>query len=346
MSRQIKRPFDELIEALRDPNPLLQADAARLLGDLADPRAVDPLVEYVTHSRYNTKTAGIEALRRIGEPRATAAIRPLVDAPNVQDDWYWYARRSVRAAAALLLLHWNDRTGLPFLESLADSGNLVFHTWYAPSVLRLPDQPPSAVQLKSRLTPATLLGEEGPAASPTDPAQVVMVAEALEVLGDAESCVRLIKLLEHRSRYVRGRSATALLAVAPVEDHIDRVTRCFKTDPTDFARVKAALALARTGHSEGARFLADAGGSLADSFDRAVAIEALGELGRPEHADVARSGLTHADSYVRLVSLEALARMDAREAGNTAVRMLEDPSPRVRLQAAAQLASQSGINGS
>jgi HEAT repeat protein len=322
-----------LIGGLFDSDPLVPPDAARLLGELGAPWAVDSLLQQVAASRYYTKTATIEALRRIGDRRATEILRRLVEAPNVPDDWYWHGFKTVRAAAALVLLHWGDETGLPFLDELAGRGDVVFRVWYAPTVLRLSDESPAARPLKARLTPPVLCGEEGAGPTPIDPAQWVLIAESLEQVGTPPAVERLRTLTGHFSRYVRGRAVTGLLAVDP--SAVSVAAHLFESDPADFTRLQAAFALARAGHADAAEYLARAATTLDDAFDRAVAIGLLGKLGRAEYAAVAAAAGAHPDPWVRQVAIEALVHMGASPARSAATRALEDPALRVRLQAAA-----------
>lgn len=76
MGSAAREAVDPLIRSLHDPHYWVRRTAAKSLGKIGDPRAVDALVErmrrdsdrYVSHSAAN-------ALRRIGTPRALAAVQ-------------------------------------------------------------------------------------------------------------------------------------------------------------------------------------------------------------------------------------------------------------------------------
>jgi len=326
-------PMEVLLDGLRTDERLVQAEAARLLGELRSPRAVGPLVDYVRHARWHAKTAGFHALAQIGDRSVCDAIRHLVDNPNCSDDWYWYGCRSVRAAAAIALLALGDQTGAGYLHELADRDDNVFYAWFAPAILRLPDDPPAAVRLKARLTVGRVCGEDAAPVRRTEPGALTMAAEALGLLGGAEACERLMELLSFRSRYVRGQAAVSLLSCSTADEHLTAVAELAESDPTDFARIRAAQALCAAGRMEYAEQVRSAVERCADPFDRAVALQVLGSLGRAEDRDLVLGMLSHPDGYVRQCAVEALERIgDAPETALAACR--KDPDVRVRMQTA------------
>src|SRR3989442_10862877 len=76
----------EEIAALKDEDWALREEAATLLGEFRDPRAVGPLVEALHDEDRAVREAATTALRKIGPPAAPALIVALQD-PNghVQD---------------------------------------------------------------------------------------------------------------------------------------------------------------------------------------------------------------------------------------------------------------------
>jgi HEAT repeat protein len=82
------------------------------LGDLADARAVDPLIEVIASSNWHIRQAAAAALGRIGDPRA---IDPLV-AALAERDWH------VGQAAATALGRIGDPRAIdPLVAALAGS---------------------------------------------------------------------------------------------------------------------------------------------------------------------------------------------------------------------------------
>jgi HEAT repeat protein len=83
------RAVEPLIAALSDKNWRVRCAAAESLGKLGDKRAVEPLIAALKHADRNTQTAAAEALGKLGDPRS---IEPLVSLSH-------RSRDSTRAAA-------------------------------------------------------------------------------------------------------------------------------------------------------------------------------------------------------------------------------------------------------
>ncbi len=327
------KPLQILIDAL-GAGDRVQARAALLLGDLRRPEAVGPLVEYVTTCRRHSKTAGFTALARIGDRGAVEAIRPLVDAPNVEDDWYWIGCKSVRAAAAVALLSMGDEGGAAYLTELADANDSVFYAWFAPAILRLGDEPPAAAALKARITPEAYSEPQKDKTRQTDPGMVAMTTEALGLIATPAAQEQLRVLLAFRSRYVRGQAALSLLAAEASDGNLAAVETIAVGDPTEFARVKAATALANVGRRQFVPFIAEVAADADDAFDQAVAVESLGLLAAEEHAETVAAQLDAADPYIRLCAVEALERIDRDRFADRVAPRADDADIHVRLQAA------------
>ncbi|MEX0887143.1 MAG: HEAT repeat domain-containing protein [Phycisphaeraceae bacterium] len=324
-----------LLEALDAEDPVVQADAARLLGDLRSFDAVGPLVRYVTESRHYAKTAGFDALARIGDADCCPDLRPLVERPNVPDDDFWYGRTSVQLFAALALLALGDTSGEEML--LDESSNLhnwAFLTWLAPSVLRLPDDSPTVARVKARITTETLVPPHK-----SDPGQLAYVTDALGLLGGASARQALVELCANPSRYVRGRASINLLVISSQREDVQRVERIASDDETLFARVKAAHALATQGDRAAVSTIASAVDEAESAFDRAAALDSLGVVGDAEHVSPAAAALRSGEAYVRQCAVEALDRLGTDAAVEAARTAREDPNVRVRLQVAKCLAA-------
>lgn len=334
------KPFDILTSALGHDDPIVASHAARAMGALGDGRATGPLVEYVTESRYYCKAEGFNALARLGERPVCPDIRPLVNEPHVADDWFWYACRAVRCAAAVALLALGDDFGAAYLNELADRDDDVFFCWYAPAILHLTDELEASRTIKSLITVESLCTRGDRGIRNCEPATLAMKARAAGLIATPEAARLLLELMQFHSRYVRGQAAVGLLLASPTDQHVAAVRGMARDDPTEFARLKAALALARTGSQELIPVITQVAESSADDFNRAVAVEALGQLGHKDDLTTVLTQADHADAYVRLCAIEAADRIDRQAAVPTAERRLGDDSDeRVRLQAAKLLAA-------
>lgn len=338
-----ENPFDLLLAALEADDDIVQADAARLLGELGSARALPALGRYVTECRYYSKTAGLDALGRIDDPAAVPVLGHVLAEPNVDDDWFWYCRRAVRASAAVALLALGDGGGAAYLGELADNNDDVFFCWYAPALLRLADDLPGVAQLKARITVESLIKPGRRRTRNSEPGLMAVKTEALGLIGTPEACRAITDhSMIFLSRYVRGQAALSLLGADAGAEHIARVEALLADAGTDFVRIKASLALALAGRPGHVALIAEAAGLLEDAFGRAVAVEALGLVGDAAGAETLEAQLDHGDAYVRQCAIEALERVGTPGAKDAAERMLGDKSVRVRLQAAKLLAAAGG----
>jgi len=329
-----------LLEGLASDDLIIGADAARLLGDLGSKAAVGPLLDYVTNCPYYAKTAGLDALARIGDRSAVERIRGVFADPRVDSDvTWWYGSTAVRLGAGLALLTLGDDSPAEWLldedtsRDEVDRRNWAMFCWFAPAVLRLPDTLKATRRLKKRITVEKLTVDSN------DVHRFVVRCDALALLGTDEATSALVGFTGHLSRYVRGRAAVRLLGVSDHRGHVDRVVSMAQNDRTDFARIKACEALGREGRSFYARRVAEMAARTPDPFDKAAAVESLGALGAADHLGVVIRSAGAEDPYLRLCAVEALDRIGTPAAIEAAGRRMDDPDMRVRMQAAKCIAA-------
>jgi len=99
------RAVEPLIAALKDEDSDVRKAAARALGEIKDPRAVEPLIAALEDEELRVRAAAAEALGQIGDARAVA---PLIAALKDTDKY-------VRKAATEAL----GKIGAPAVESLS-----------------------------------------------------------------------------------------------------------------------------------------------------------------------------------------------------------------------------------
>jgi HEAT repeat protein len=110
------RAVEPLIQALGDPSGWVCEAAAYALGEIKDPRAVEPLIAALKDWDYYVPKAAREALVKIGKP----AVEPLIMALKDEDE-------DVRYAAAYALGEIKDpRAVEPLIKALFtdDSSNV------------------------------------------------------------------------------------------------------------------------------------------------------------------------------------------------------------------------------
>jgi len=104
----------KLIEALRDENPWARFIAAWSLGEIKDPRAVEPLIATLKDKDFRVRWNAAKALGEIGDPKA---VKPLIAALKDEDSW-------VRWRAAEALGEIKDSKALePLIEALKDENS-------------------------------------------------------------------------------------------------------------------------------------------------------------------------------------------------------------------------------
>jgi len=282
-----------LLDGLASDDLIVGADAARLLGDLGSNAAVNPLLDYATHCPHYAKTAGLDALARIGDTGAVKRIRGIFADPRVDSDiTWWYGSTAVRVAAAIALLALGEDSAAPWLidDDVSikeiDNKEWAMFAWFTPTILRLPNTLDATRQLKERITVEKLT------IASNDAHRFVVRCDALALLGTDEALSALVAFTGHDSRYVRGRAAVQLLGVSDYRSHVDRVVSMAQNDATDFAKIKACEALAREGRSFYARRIVEMAAATPDPFDKAAAVESRGHQGPqgegPLHAAVCR----------------------------------------------------------
>jgi HEAT repeat protein len=284
-------------------------------------------------SGYYSKTSGFFALQQIGDASVCDDILPLVEQPNVYNDFIWRHRVMVQAACALTLLKLGDQRGADlFIAEWDKPGSWQIRLaaiFYAPAILSLPGTTDIIKRIQTKYYGFALYNK-----NIQRPARLYFICQALGTIGTPKACDQLKWLLNWPSRYVRGAALTALLKAAPTPENIQLVTKTVQEDNTSFVQLRAAQALYACGQPGQVELIKRLAGSCPESFEQAVAIEALGILQQKDCTPLFIKGLSQANPYVRTCAIEALDRIQAAAHLPLIHKMLDDSNPIVRLQAA------------
>ena len=241
----------EEIAALKDDDWALREDAATLLGEFGDPRAVAPLMEVLHDEDRAVREAATGALRKIGAAAVPALIAALQD-PN----------GNVQEIAVAVLKDLPDPRALePLIGCLTNKNWIV--RMHAAKGLGIVDDARAVAQLVPLLI---------------DPVKAVRVdaTDALARIG-RPALATLLAALRHEAWVLRLHACEALGKMG-AEEAVEPLCQVLVNDRDMAVRQDAAKALGAIGHSGALEALTAA---LRDQDVRPFAVEALGKLKDP-----------------------------------------------------------------
>ncbi len=245
----------EEIAALKDEDWALREEAAMLLGDFADPRAVAPLVEALHDEDRAVREAAAAALRKIGRPAVSVLVQVLRH-PN----------GNVQEASAAILKDLADPDTVEPLIGCLTSQNWVVRMHAAQALGTLGDE--RAIR---PLVPLLM-----------DPVKAVRVdtTNALARIG-RPALVTLLAALRHEEWVLRLHACEALGKIR-AEEAVEPLCEILVKDRDMAVRQDAARALGDIGHAKALEALTAA---LQDIQVRPFAVAALGKLKDPRAVD-------------------------------------------------------------
>jgi len=284
-THRVTRAVRALCDLVRDaPERLSRIAAARALGVIGDPYAVDRLSQALLVEDFDLQDAAQEAL---------GAILGEVDLD------------ALRAEANLALERWSKLTQL--------GGAAV------PALVRAAQSPDHTAQgTRVRAAAAQALGVIGRLGHPgvvvpllelldeKIPAVKVAAAQALATVGDRTAAARLVELLEDRNPNLREAGVKALGTLGE-EAAIPRVLRIAQDDPEPALQLAAVGALAGMGAAALPALIELLAGDRPTAI-RKEACYSLAALGTPLAVDGLMVGLVDADSAVRGIARQGLKR--------------------------------------
>jgi HEAT repeat protein len=115
-TERVSKGDDVLVQALKHKDPVIRANAARLLSQVGDPDAVKLLLKAMEDKEDNVRRAAVYALGDLKNPKA---VPGLIKALN--DSWWW-----VRQEAAMALGKIKDPTAVePLFATMKDEDKSV-----------------------------------------------------------------------------------------------------------------------------------------------------------------------------------------------------------------------------
>lgn len=307
----MKNPTEIFKSGLKHPEPLVNAEAARLIGEWGIRELIPELIENARISRFYSKTTTFYALAALKAEEAIPHLTALVSEPNVSDDWYWTGYKGVRTAAAVSLLQLGSDAGLPHLLELAEKKDFVLYRWFAPALLKLKKPELLTYLTLENICDETKQKNYGPSGDYSEPGMLTVMCEALGLLNDPKATQRIEFYMGHYSRFLRGQVYRSLYLRHPDKTTAEKITANAKKHGTDFDR----LVTAET-HKDSATLVEIAKKAPA-FFDRGSAIDSLAKIGSPDLLEAGTAALKDPELYVRQCAVEALGwrcKKDAQKA--------------------------------
>jgi HEAT repeat protein len=319
-----------LLAGLVHADPLVRCDAARLLGELGDRRAVPALARLLTRDRHLTKITAVYALGELGDRRAAPVLRRIAADPGVFRFPGMHYHDMIRLAAALALARRDDARGVAAVGDLLRLQRLPAMIELGPAILAAP-RTAAMRRLRAYVSLPFVQLFHGPLPRASSHFFAVRCLAHLRV---PEARRQLVVDLAHYSRYVRAAAAAALLAHGP--EGLTAVARQAKRERTAFGRLRFAALLHAHGRGDATAAVAR-GLRNRDAFIRATALDAAAELRLRAIAGAALALLADPDWHVRSRAAAALPVLAPREADAALAPLLADAEPRVAIAAAAAL---------
>jgi HEAT repeat protein len=241
----------EQIAALRDEDWAIREEAAHLLGQLKDSRAVAPLVYLLRDEDRSVREAAVEALRAIGAPAVDALGACLTESSLAVQE----------AASAILATVADERVITPLLLALRSSDWIVrMHAAQALGRVKSADTVEALIPLLQDRVKA--VREEA--------------ATALAAIGDA-AIPFLVNALKHEDWLVRLHAVESL-GKAHSPHAVEPLLAVLFNDRDSAVREDAVRAL---GEIRDARAVDHLCVAMREPGLRTVAVEALGRIGNP-----------------------------------------------------------------
>ncbi len=241
----------EQIAALKDEDWTIREQAARLLGELNDPRAVSPLVSLLRDEDRSVREAAVDALRAIGGPAVDALGACLTESDLAVQE----------AASAILATIADERVVAPLLSALKS------RDW----IVRM-----HAAQALGRMKSSATVDALIPLLQDRVKAVREEAATALAAIGDA-AVPCLVRALTHDDWLVRLHAVESLGKVrTPLA--VEPLLSVLFNDCDSAVREDAVRALGDIGDAKAVDHLYVA---MREPGLRTVAVEALGRIGDP-----------------------------------------------------------------
>lgn len=316
-------PFEALVTALEDYDEGLRARAAESLGFRGDRRAVEPLLRALAapEPRAQVRSAIVIALGRLGDPRTLPALRAcLAEEP----------REEVRANCARALSGFSGETAaLETLLGLLEDGDPLTRAAAVDTLGAFPQ--PAAVEALARL-----------ALDPSGGNLSLRALRSLALIGSPLAAPALLQILETTPSRNARLLAVRGLGRSKAKQAVEPLSALLESSDDPRLQAEAVIALGAIRDGEALPVLL-AQLERPEPLPRALALEALIELGDPSAAGPAAALVLELEAELQGRSLAKLAErpapvLDALTVETKALRAIAELNAAAGLQALLQAA--------
>jgi len=304
---QIGKPaVPYLIKVLKDEDPGLRSQAARLLGDLQAEEAVIPLGELINDPKSWVTRSAVFSLGNIGSPAAIPILKKALK----------HYKPKVQEAALISLDELQDKSILPDITELMISANDQYVRWQAMMVIR-------SIEKGSEISALIKTLDDKKAKVTSRRNSAVMLGEL-----KAESAIpSLIKAFSDKDAGIRWGAVEAVGKMGAIQAR-PKVEELLKDKDLD-VRMFAIGALGRLGSKDSVPALSRMLSSKPSEV-RKNAIRSLGRIGGNEAAKAIREKLADSDRYVKVLAIETLVNLNDTDSAAEIKLLASDRSPSVR----------------
>lgn len=295
-----------LIEALKDEDPGLRNQAARLLGDLKAEEAIIPLGNLLDDPKYWVSRSAVFSLGRIGSPAVIPFLKKALK----------HYKPDVQEAALIGLGEIQDKSAIPDVSRLMVVADDQYVRWEAMKVLEKMEEGAAIEALVKTLDDKK--------------AGAVSRRIAAEILGELKVKSALPDLLEAFSAKDAEIRWAAVEAVGKIGDVKAReAVEAMLNDKNLDVKMFAIGALGSFGRKESITALSRLLSSKTTEV-RKNTIRSLRKIGGSEAIKYIRKALRDSDDYIRVQAIETLAALYDVESLDEIKLLASDRSPSIR----------------
>ncbi len=289
-----------VLKGTQNKEHIIRAEAARLLGEIGNKKAIPYLVNMLKTDQWYSKVTAVYSLEKIGDKKALPVLRAISKDPLVFDFSGMYNHDMIRIAATVALLKMGDKKAVENIMDLINIGTSQGFLELSRYILELPES-----NYNFRLRHVVTFEFVSQYFKQFRRGLHVRALDALPYFKTKQSLNIIIECTQDFSRYVRAKAGEALLRYADSRENREILLNMLKVEKEIFTKIRLAVLLDFRNAGE----IIKEGLQDGDYFIRATALDAIADLKLYEFSDEAIKYLTDESFYVKLCAIETLERL-------------------------------------